>query len=177
MDSVAEIGFPAPEFALDDLAGVTHRLKDMRGRVVVLNFWSAECPWSARGDERIHDLEVPWQWGREAVLWRVASNANEPVAALRRASAARNAAPVLHDPAQQVADLYGAVTTPHIFIIGEDGILRYKGALNDASWRDPEPDHSYLLAGVKAALEGRSPAPAETPGRGCTVVRYEVMEE
>ncbi len=173
MDSVAEIGSHAPVFGLRDLEGEVHRLGDGRGGVVVLNFWSAECPWSERGDEQIRNLEVPWEWGRQAVLWRIASNATEPEETLRRASASRNVAPVLVDPEQEVADLYGALTTPHIFIIDGEGILRYEGALNDANWRDPEPEKSYLLTGVQAALEGRSPEPAKTPGRGCTIVRHQ----
>lgn len=38
-----EIGRPAPEFALTDQAGNTHRLSDYRGKVVLLNFWATWC--------------------------------------------------------------------------------------------------------------------------------------
>lgn len=34
----------APEFALRDLAGKTHRLVDYRGKLVLLNFWATWCP-------------------------------------------------------------------------------------------------------------------------------------
>jgi peroxiredoxin len=37
-------GRPAPEFALTDLLGETHRLSDYRGQAVFLNFWATWCP-------------------------------------------------------------------------------------------------------------------------------------
>ena len=39
-----QIGFPAPDFALSDLAGQTVRLADLRGQPLVLNFWATWCP-------------------------------------------------------------------------------------------------------------------------------------
>jgi cytochrome c biogenesis protein CcmG/thiol:disulfide interchange protein DsbE len=37
------LGQPAPDFALVDLKGKTVRLKDLRGKVVLLNFWYSAC--------------------------------------------------------------------------------------------------------------------------------------
>ena len=39
-----EIRKAAPDFQLADLAGITHRLADLHGKVVVLNFWASWCP-------------------------------------------------------------------------------------------------------------------------------------
>ena len=50
MDPLARVGEPAPDFVLHDLEGRTCRLADERGRILVLNFWSAECPHSERID-------------------------------------------------------------------------------------------------------------------------------
>jgi peroxiredoxin len=38
-----DIGQPAPELALTDLAGNTHRLSTYRGKGVLLNFWATWC--------------------------------------------------------------------------------------------------------------------------------------
>ncbi|MFP3853413.1 MAG: redoxin domain-containing protein [Anaerolineales bacterium] len=172
MDAVAELGQPAPDFALESIGGQRYSLGDAKGKIVVLNFWSAECPWSEKADEQIRQSGFN-QESEEGVLhWRIAANVNESIENLQVAAETRSVAPVLVDEEHHVADLYGAVTTPHIFVIDGNGILRYRGALNDATWRDPEPTRSYLIEAVSAAREGGSPDPAETPGRGCSIVRH-----
>ena len=73
---------------------------------------------------------------------------------------------------QQVADLFGAQTTPHFFVLDQQGVLRYRGALDDVTFRQREPKNYYLHEAVQALLAGRLPEPAETPAYGCTIVRH-----
>lgn len=168
------IGAPAPGFELDDLQGRRHRLAEMHGRVLVLNFWSAECPWSERADEILVPLVSIW--GDAVVLWPIASNATETTSQIKRTADEHGLNLVLLDPDHAVADLYGAVTTPHLFVIDPEGVLRYKGAPDDVNWQVSEPTRSYLQPAVEAAQRGQSPEPAETPAHGCTIVRYSEME-
>ena len=174
MDAVAEVGEKAPMFSLESLTGGEYSLKRSAGKVVVLTFWSAECPWSRKADKYIKSQDYSAEWGDEVVHWRIASNANETEAELMEAAAERQVEPVLLDTNNEVADLYGAMTTPHVYVVDSQGVLRYAGALNDATWREPEPTKDYLGEAVAAAKKGRSPEPAETPGRGCTIVRYKL---
>lgn len=169
MDPLARLGLPAPDFTLPDLEGRPHRLSDQRGRVVVLNFWSAECPWSARADEVLRPLEQAW--GAQVVHWRIASNVNESVEEIRQAAEARGVAPVLLDRDHRVADLYGAAATPHLYVIDGEGVLRYMGALDDATFRQRQPTRHYLAEAVAAVLDGRAPETAETLAYGCAIVR------
>ncbi len=170
MDAVAEVGKTAPEFRLRDLEGKEYQVKGAHGEILVLNFWSAECPWAEKGDQALAAMDV--DWGQEALVWRVASNVDESPEQIREEAEARGVEPVLIDEDHRVADLYGAVTTPHLYVIDRQGVLRYKGAPNDAGFDDAEPEHNYLAAALQAAGEGRSPEPAETRGRGCTIVRH-----
>ena len=170
MDSLIQINQPAPEFELADLKGVLHRLAVAQGQVLVLNFWSSECPWAQRGDGILAELRPAW--GDRVELWSIASNANETDEQLALAAAAREPGLVLRDAEHVVADLYGAVTTPHFFVIDEKGILRYRGAPDDTSFRQREPTVHYLKDAVEALLNGREPNPAETAGYGCTIVRH-----
>ncbi len=170
MDSLMQITQPAPEFELPDLKGVPHRLAVAQGQVLVLNFWSSECPWAQRGDEILAELKPAW--GDRVELWSIASNANETDEQLALAAAAREPGLVLRDAEHVVADLYGAVTTPHFFVIDEQGVLRYRGAPDDTSFRQHEPMVHYLKNAVDALLNGREPNPAETSGYGCTIVRH-----
>ena len=174
MDAVAEIGQPAPDFTLESIDGQRYNLASAKGKVVVLDFWSAECPWSEKADEQIRQSGFNQEPEEGVLHWRIDANVNESIDEIREASAARSVEPVLVDEEHHVADLYGAMTTPHIFVIDAEGILRYRGALNDATWRDPEPNRNYLIEAVSAALEGGSPEPADTPGRGCSIVRHKM---
>jgi len=170
MDTVIKTGEPAPDFSLPDLNGEVHNLKDALGKIVVINFWSAECPWAERADEQIQTMMQDWE--EEVLLLPIASNANEPIEDLVRVAGLRDIPLVLHDADQKVAALYGAVTTPHIFVIDMDGILRYQGAIDDVTFRKLEPTVNYLQRAVEAVQAGKEPEPAQVPSYGCTVMYF-----
>lgn len=170
MDAVIENGGRAPDFRLPDLRRVSHALSDFRGRIVILNFWSAECPWAERADREL--LTFLDAWKEQVVLLPIASNANELPDLLARVAAERGLPLVLHDAEQKVADLYGARTTPHLFVIDREGILRYQGAFDDVTFRQRTPTQNYLRQAVEAVLAGCQPDPDITPSYGCTLVRY-----
>lgn len=174
MGPVARLGQPAPDFALVDLAGRTRRLSEGRGKIVVLNFWSAECPWTERSDPGV--LQAVREAGEGVWYWPIAANADEGRASIEAAARERKLPVVLLDPDQSVADRYGALTTPHVFMVDRAGVLRYAGAPDDASFRQREPTRSYLRAAISALLAGRLPEVQETPGRGCALVRFATTE-
>ena len=164
------INAPAPDFELPDLSGQPHTLQDFRGQVVLLNFWSAECPHAARVDgELLNDLR---RWGSRVAMISSASNVNEPTELISRVANERNLPLVLHDTQGKVADLYAAQTTPHLFLIDQSGILRYQGAYDDVTFRQRTPTRFYLRQAVQALLSGQMPDPAETPPYGCAIVRH-----
>jgi peroxiredoxin len=169
MDTIIQIGQPAPDFELPDLQGQLHRLSAQRGRVVVLNFWSAECPWAERADHQIEEYRR--QWGDNVVVWPIASNLNETTEMLAEIARQRGHSVVLHDSRHKVADQYGAQTTPHLFVIDGRGILRYQGALDDINFRQREARRFYLRQAVEAALAGQDPDPVQTAPYGCMIVR------
>jgi peroxiredoxin len=162
-------GDSALVFALPDLEGKHHTLSDYRGRIVIVNFWSAECPWSERADNQFKLwLE---EWKERVVLLTVASNANEPAHLLAEVSRQRGIAPVLLDSGCGLAEAWGAQTTPHAFVVDHAGVLRYKGAVDDVTFRQREPKHFHVKEAVDALLSGRLPEIASAPAYGCTIVR------
>jgi hypothetical protein len=165
-----QLGHPAPDFSLLDLSGQIHRLNDYRGRIVILNFWSAECPFAERVDwELVRYLR---EWGGRVVLLTIAANANEIQAQVAAAARQRGLGPVLLGSRSGVPDEYEAQTTPHLFVVDADGILRYRGAFDDVTFRQREATRSYLKDAVEALYAGRSPEPAETAPYDCTIVRH-----
>ncbi len=165
-----ELNQPAPEFTLPDLDERIHMLSDYRGQIVIVNFWSAECPHSERFDADI-STRFP-EWGENVVLLSVASNANEPDEMLTAAARRRKVPVLLRDADQTVADRYEAQTTPHVFVIDRKGILRYRGAVDDVAFRQRVATKFYLKDAVEALLAERYPEITEVQPFGCTIVRY-----
>ena len=160
---------PAPDFELPDQQGKLHSLSNYRGRIVIVNFWSAECPHSERTDQVILDSLA--RWGEEVVLLPIASNRNESTQMVEEVAKTRHIQTVLLDAEHVIADLYEAVSTPQIFVIDREGILRYRGAVDDLRFRQPKPSHYYLEEVVEALLNGRKPDVEETLAYGCAIVR------
>jgi len=165
-----ELNQLAPEFTLPDLNGRIHILSDYRGRIVIVNFWSAECPHSKRFDTDI----TTWfaEWGTDVTLLSIASNANETDVQINGIAKQHKLPVVLRDADQSVADRYEAQTTPHVFIIDRQGILRYRGAVDDVAFRQRVATKYYLKDAVEALLSDRLPEIAEIKPFGCTIVRY-----
>ena len=159
----------APDFELPDQHGKLHKLSNYRGRIVIINFWSAECPHSERTDQVIRDALM--RWGEKAILLPIASNRNESAQMVEEVAKTRRIPTVLLDAEHVVADLYEAASTPHVFVIDGDGLLRYRGLVDDVRFRQPKPTRFYLEEAVEALLNGRKPDLEETLAYGCAIVR------
>ncbi len=169
-ETTLKTGEIVPDFLLRDLDGHPHTLSHYRGQIVVVNFWSAECPWSKRADEEIADLRETWE---SRVVWMyIAPNANETLEEIGREANNRKLPLVLHDHDRLVAAAFGAETTPHIYVIDVDGRLRYQGAFDDVTFRKKTASTNYLREAVNALLAGKSPPVGEAQPYGCTIVHY-----
>jgi peroxiredoxin len=164
-----QINQPAPDFELPDLQGRIHTLSQYRGKIVIVNFWSAECAYSVRTDE----LLLKWQshWGSDVAALAVAMNRNESAELWEEAARERGIPTVLNDAGLLVTDLYGVEITPHVHVVDRAGILRYRGAVDDVTFRQRNATRFYLEEVVDALLEGGHPEINETPAYGCAVVR------
>jgi thiol-disulfide isomerase/thioredoxin len=159
----------APAFQLPDLQGKFHHLNDYRDRIVLINFWSCECPHSERTDHLM--MESLSKWNGRVELLSIAANQNESAESVEEVACARSLPTVLMDTGHVVADLYEAVTTPHVFVVDRDGILRYRGAVDDVTFRQRKPRRFFLEEAVESLLDGRLPARTEVPAYGCAIVR------
>lgn len=165
-------GARAPLFTLKDVLSNTDvSLEKLRGQAVVINFWSVECPWSRRYDQYFLDRAAVWA---DAGLWLlfIASNHNEEIYEMQDLAEELGITnPVLCDQGNVVADAYGAITTPHIFLVEQNGAIVYQGAIDDQNFRQQQPAVNYLDAAVDALRRGEAPAPADTPPYGCSIIR------
>jgi hypothetical protein len=67
--------------------------------------------------------------------------------------------------------LFEAVTTPHVFLVDREGILRYRGAVDNITFRQREATRFFLQEAVVSLLQGCLPELTETPAYGCAIVR------
>jgi peroxiredoxin len=166
-------GSAAPDFTLTDVTtreAVT--LSKLRDQPVILNFWSLECPWSRKFDD--YFLMRAAEWAEHGIwLLFIDSNDNEALYDIQDVVEELGITnPVLRDPGNIVADQYGALTTPHVFVIAANGVIVYQGAVDDRSFRQPEATTNFLDAAVEALLKGESPHPSDTAAYGCAIVRH-----
>jgi len=126
-------------------------------------------PHSEQTDKSIMAIIV--QWAEDVVMLSIAANRNENLEALETAASARRLPMVLINAQCSVADLYQAQTTPHVYVVDRDGILRYRGAVDDVTFRKRIPSRFFLDETIRSLLEVHLPTLTETPAYGCTIVR------
>ncbi len=77
--------------------------------------------------------------------------------------------PYIRDVTQDVAQSFGATTTPEAFLLDHEGKLRYRGLIDDNA-NDPEAvDESYLLQAIAQLEAGATINPTITQPLGCSV--------
>jgi peroxiredoxin len=176
----AEIGQPAPDFTLTDTLGNAHTLSALKGKFVVLEWINHDCPFVKKHYGTGNMQKLQKTYAEKGVVWlSVNSSAegkqgNYPPEKWNEMTKEKGvaASAVLLDPDGKVGKLYGAKTTPHMFVINAEGTLIYKGAIDDNSSFDPETvkgAKNYVAAALDSAMAG---TPVETPSTqayGCSV--------
>jgi peroxiredoxin len=166
------IGDRAPGFALPDTEGTVHEPGGAPATVVV--FTCNHCPYALAWHERIIDAARDYA-GRGVRVLAINPNDAEryprdsPQAMAERVGRGEfDGVPYLRDESQDVARAYEAKTTPDVFVLDADGLLRYRGA-PDGDSDDPAQNAAFLRGALDAVLEGRDPDPPETPPVGCSI--------
>ena len=130
----------APSFELVDSYGENISLSNFEGKTVVLEWTNHDCPYVAKHYATGNMQNTQEQAKDQGVVWlTIISSAPGTQGYVLPAKAnelttTRNAQPnhVLFDPEGGVGKMYGAKTTPHMYVIDKKGALRYQGAIDDA---------------------------------------------
>jgi len=116
------IGSPAPEIALKDLQGQEVRLSDLRGKVVLLNFWAT---WCKPCKEEMPAMQAAYDKLRDEGLVVLAVNELEDVQRVaEHVRSHGHTFPVVMDHDNRIANRYGVVGLPASFLIDRQGIVR-----------------------------------------------------
>jgi peroxiredoxin len=166
------LGELVADFELRTVAGESYTLDQFDGRIVVLVFWSAECPVSTEYDVFFNGLLDRYAVERIVVLG-IDSNVNYDQDTIASATTERGVRfPVLRDTDAKIADYFGALTTPHVYIVDAESRLAYAGAVDDRTFRQPEATVNYVDQALEAIVAGQTPPITETQPYGCTIVRH-----
>lgn len=175
-----KIGEPAPQFTGTDSNGQTVKLADLKGKAVVLEWTNNGCPYVGKWYRSGAMQKLQRDAASLGAVWlTVASSAPGEqgyvdAAKANTDTASRNAAPahVLLDSKGTIGHLYGAQTTPEIFVIRPDGVLAYMGGADSiASTRveDIKKAEPYAREAIEAVVAGKPVAHPLTRPYGCTV--------
>jgi hypothetical protein len=170
------VGAPAPEFSLRGADGHTHRLSDYRGKVVVLEWTSPVCPFTAH-QYAIGSMQTLQRMAAaQGAVWLSIDTSRPgrpgyvtPAEAKTRVRKLRaKVAAFLFDDGA-VGRAYGARATPAMYVIGKDGRVLYDGAYDDDAGGTGVVHHTYVAEVLKDLKTGKAVATPESRQYGCPV--------
>ena len=170
----------APDFSLTDIKGQKHSLSDYKGKFVVLEWFNPDCPFVKKHYNSGNMPQLQKEYTDKGVVWlSIDSSApgkegNHTLAELNKYMADKGALPtaVFADLDGRIGRLYGAQTTPHIFIIDPKGVLIYQGAIDDTPGTDIEDlktAQNYVRFTLDAAINDKPVLVSTTKSYGCSV--------
>ena len=176
----AVLGAAAPAFSARDTVGKTVSLSDFRGKTVVLEWVNPGCPY-VRKHYSSNNMQATQKAAAErGVVWlAVNSTATDATdylspdtmgAWMREQKAAATA--TLMDADGKVGRLYGARTTPHLYVIDARGLLVYAGAIDNkptARAADVAGATNHVNQALAEVLAGKPVTVASTQPYGCSV--------
>ena len=171
--SGAKVGEAAPAFTLKTADGKDWSLSDAKGKVVVIEWVNPECPVCERvmkdGTVAATLKGVKEQFP-DAVYLAINSSASRPSSFDATPAYLKDNKidiPALFDRDGKVGKTYGARTTPHCFVINAEGVLVYKGAIDNSQSGDGKTNH--VVQAVTQLKKGEKVEPSETKPFGCSV--------
>lgn len=174
------VGEAAPDFTLTDSAGESHKLSDYHGKTVVLEWTNHLCPFVRKHYDSGNMQALQAHATEQDVTWlSIISSAPGKQGHVSGEEAddlteSRDAHPsaVLLDESGDVGRLYGARTTPHMYVIDEEGVLVYQGAIDDNNSADPADAataRNYVREALDALHDGGEIDVSSTASYGCSV--------
>jgi peroxiredoxin len=175
-----EIGKPAPNFTLPDTSGKQISLANFKGKYVVLEWYNPDCPFVGKHYKSGNMQGLQKEFTSKGVVWiSIDSSApgeqgSYPPQKLNEISARDGAArtALLMDPEGKVGRLYGAKTTPDMYVINPEGILVYRGAIDNkrsTELADVKTATNYVKLALEEAMTGKPVTTTATQPYGCSV--------
>ncbi|MBI1214319.1 MAG: redoxin domain-containing protein [Alphaproteobacteria bacterium] len=174
------IGQPAPDFTATDSHGQTVHLSDYKGKTVVLEWTSSECPFVHKFYDSGNMQKFQKMATASGAIWlSVDSSAvgnpgymsgDEADKWMKEHRAAQTR--ILIDKTGAIGHLYGAKVTPHMFVIDPEGKLAYAGGIDSIPSTDPsdiDKAENYVMEAIVSIAEGQPVPVTQSRPYGCGV--------
>src|SRR5258707_6907563 len=178
--SDVQVGNEARDYVLTDTIGKTNHLTDYKGKYVVLEWYQPDCPFVRKHYNTGNMQALQKEYVSQGVVWlsidssAAGQEGNYPADRLNqiatKTGSTRTA--LLLDADGKVGHLYGAKTTPDMYIINPQGILVYQGAIDDkpsTDLGDVRTAKNYVKTALNAVIAGQTVATTSTRPYGCSV--------
>lgn len=175
-----KVGTEAPAFTLKDTTGKEHSLADFKGKFVVLEWFNEGCPFVKKHYTSGNMQKLQQEYTGKDVVWlSINSSAPGEQGHMTAESAPKTmsdwkikATQILFDHDGKVGKMYGAKTTPHMFVIDKEGKLAYQGAIDSkasANTADLADAENYVKVALDSTMAGKPVSNASTKPYGCSV--------
>ncbi len=170
-----KIGDVATDFKLKNVDGNMFSLSDIKkakGYIVV--FTCNECPFAKMYEDRLialHNEYAPKGYSVIAINPNVsASNSRESFEAMQKRAEEKEFPFVyLADEGQKISPQYGAVRTPHVFLLDRERKVQYIGTIDDNARSAEQVKVKYVVNAIEALENNQKPDPNFTKAIGCPV--------
>ena len=177
--TAVEVGKPAPDFTGTDINGKTIHLSDYKGKIVVIESYNSDCPYCHNQYKTGAMQAMQRDLAAKGVVWLLVNSVNPKNFSHRtpeqaRAEMAKEKMDVtawIDDSSGAVGHLYDMKTTPDMYVINQNGILVYEGAIDNQPdpFHDPTKAQNYVSQAIDSLLAGKPVAVTETKPYGCSV--------
>ena len=165
----------APDFVLKNYDGKEVKLADLKGKIVVLEWFNYECPFVKYHYEKASTMkDLAAKHKVKNVVWLAINSTSHQETEKNKEYAEKNKIlfPILDDRSGKIGKAYHATKTPHMIIIDAEGNIAYNGAIDNAPM-GRIPDNEKMVNYVNKALEeliaGKTVTLAKTKPYGCSV--------
>lgn len=176
----AKLNETAPGFTLKDSYGKEHSLSDFEGKIVVLEWINFECPFVKKHYNSNNMQKLQEKYAKDSIVWlalcssaegKQGNFSNEEINSRSKKLEAKYLA-YLIDEDGKVGKMYGAKTTPHMYIIDKKGKLVYAGAIDDkpsTDIDDIETAKNYVSSALDELLDNKDVSIQSSTPYGCSV--------
>jgi len=120
-----ELNLPAPDFTANDLNGNSVKLSDLKGKVVVVDFWASWCVPCKKSIPHLIELYNNNRADSLIILGVNVDTQLDKVKEFQNSINSQISFPVIFDSESKIPPLYNVEAMPTAVVINKEGIIKF----------------------------------------------------